>query len=239
MRSAGRRRRLALRQEHAPPRRIRRACATRPPRRAPRLRARGRRASSPTTSAPGPSSSSTDRRAARARAGPLPLPPRTAAFLDARWEELRALPACGAAAEELGAGAAAVAASARDARRAGRARAAGDARAPLRGRHQLRLPRGALRARVRGGGATLYRDAVARARGGAAAPACGIETRRGGPGRGLSLVRGDCVDAPARGGLAGGRRERRAGGALRARARRAADDRHPGVPRPRSASGGS
>ena len=46
----------------------------------------------------------------------------------------------------------------RPARRALRARAAGDARAALRGRHRLRVPGGALRAGLRRGGAALSRN---------------------------------------------------------------------------------
>ncbi len=111
-------------------------------------------------------------------------------------------------------------------RRAGRAGAAGDARAPVRGRHQLRLPRGALRARLpRGRGHPLPR-------------------RAGGAGRGAAARRGDrgLADRPrrragigarrgrrraARGGLPGERR-RRAGRAVRARTRRDGRRRHHG-----------
>ena len=77
--------------------------------------------------------------------------PRTGAFIGGRWERLRELPALPPRLHGAGRGCRELAAGQRPARRAGRAGAAGDARAALRGRHQLRLPRGALRARLQGG----------------------------------------------------------------------------------------
>ncbi len=130
-----------------------------------------------------------------------------------------------------------LAARERPARRAGRAGAAGDARAPLRGRHELRLPRGALRARLRRGRAhalprlrTCARGRAA-ARGGASrstasisAAGCGSSAARGWtlPRRRSGARTGEgepavlCVlerDAPADEGIPAGE----AGGALRAR----------------------
>ena len=94
-----------------------------------------------------------------------------------------------------------MAAGQRPARRAGRARASGHARAPVRGRHQLRLPGGALRARLPRGGADP-RPATPSAH--AWSPRCpgawmeaGLSSGRH-LGGGLSLVRGDTFDAPAR-----------------------------------------
>ena len=122
--------------------------------------------------------------------------PRTAAFLDARWEELRALPACRRAAEELGAGAAPWlrvngmrGEQAEPALRAMIDRLYEDATSF--GFPEERFER--LYEEVE---STLFRDAVS-AR--VVAPLAGvqIESDTVDLGRGLSLGVGDCVDAPA------------------------------------------
>jgi hypothetical protein len=122
--------------------------------------------------------------------------PRTAAFLDARWEELRALPACRRASEELGAGAAPWlrvngmrGEQAEPAVRAMIDRLYEDATSF--GFPEERFER--LYEEVE---STLFRDAVA-AR--VVAPLAGvrIESDTVDLGGGLSLGVGDCVDAPA------------------------------------------
>ncbi|MBN1529532.1 MAG: hypothetical protein JW895_10760 [Thermoleophilaceae bacterium] len=122
--------------------------------------------------------------------------PRTAAFLDARWEELRALPACRRAAEELGAGAAPWlrvngmrGEQAEPALRAMVDRLYEDATSF--GFPEERFER--LYEEVE---STLFRDAVG-AR--VLAPLAGvrIESDSVDLGGGLSLGVGDCVDAPA------------------------------------------
>ena len=80
-----------------------------------------------------------------------------------------------------------LAARERPARRAGRAGAARDARAALRGRHELRLPGGALRARLRRGGADALPRRRARARDRAAPRR--VDGRRAGGARRRPLAR--------------------------------------------------
>ena len=122
--------------------------------------------------------------------------PRTAAFLDARWEELRALPACRRAAEELGAGAAPWlrvngmrGEQAEPALRAMIDRLYEDATS-------FGLPEERFERLYEEVESTLFRDAV-RAR--LVAPLAGvqIESDEVDLGGGLSLGVGDCVDAPA------------------------------------------
>ena len=124
--------------------------------------------------------------------------PRTGAFIEERWPQLRELPTAERERHELGARLC-LAARERTARRAGRAGAAGDARAALRGRHQLRLPRGPLRARLRRGRAHALPRRGPRT--GDRAGARSLDGRRArGLGDGPSPVRGDapraCTTAP-------------------------------------------
>ena len=119
-----------------------------------------------------------------------------------------------------------VAARERAARRAGRAGAPGDARAPVRGRHQLRLPGGALRARVPRGGA----DALPRRRARACDRAAARRLDGGRPGRAgrraVARARRPLRRA-ARGRLPRGRRGH-GDAPVRARARRAGRRADPG-----------
>ena len=88
-----------------------------------------------------------------------------------------------------------LAADERPARRAGRAGAAGHARAPLRGRHELRLPEERFERVYSEVEGTLYRDAV-RARLLAPLDGASMDAERVELGGGLSLVRGDLAEAP-------------------------------------------
>ena len=165
------------------------------------------------------------------RSGPLPLQaaheavPRRALAAPARARHSR--PRCGRARQRGRAVAARQRRGHGDQRRAGRAGPAGDARAPVRGRDQLRLPRGALRARLpRGRGHALPRRPGG-ARRGARCAACAIEA---GPHRARRRPRARARRARRRAGRGGLARERRrrAGGAVRARARRDRGRRHLG-----------
>ena len=94
------------------------------------------------------------------RAGPTlyHYRPLTGRFIAERWDAAaRRCRSCAAGGRAAGLRRGRLPADERPARRGGRARAARDARAPVRGRHGLHLPRGALRARLRRGRAHAVR----------------------------------------------------------------------------------
>ena len=187
-----------------------RACTTRSatsPSRPPRC--------SPTSSAPAPSSSSTWTRSPAAR-GPVlyRYRPLTERFIRERWDlppRAALLPHGGRDARQRRHH---LPAREGPARRAGRAGAPGDARAALRGRHQLRVPGGALRARLRGGRADALPGHGARHRAGLAARRLHRRPARG-AGRRFGARARRRRRRAARGRLAGG--SRGAGHALPAR----------------------